>query len=371
MPSQNKLNDTHFFVRLIKASKFRFIFAAGIFGITIALLFYFFQSFPIEGSSLGIDWYGIWLGLHGGVPHYGTGLRNPPWSLLPLLPLGLLSFRSSWAALVLATILVEVVSIPHRSLEKIDLPMTIFLIISYPSLRNIADGNLEVLPIAGVLLLLCSYRNQNPWLMSGGILLASGKPQVTWLLLATIAVFVIRTWPRKKILVVAMLTSFIVLITSLLFGREWLSALLTIEARGSIMDISLFSTLARLGAPLILSCAVWIVLLGSTIYVAFSNIDIVDHFKAGLLISASLLLSPYAAGNSLLSIAAIGVVPLIQKDPKRGFALGILINLGYLAIGHTSFIYSYGAYYTTIVVFAAWCIFAWKTRVMDATILAA
>jgi len=348
---------------LLKTSLFRLLLAGSIFGITVALLFFFFQAWPIGSSSLGIDWNGIWLGLRGGLPRYGTGLRNPPWSLIPVLPLGLLSFRNSWAALTLATIAVEIISVPRKLSNKIDLPATIFLVFSYPSLRNIADGNLELLTIAGVLLLLYSFRRQSPWLLAGGVLIASGKPQATWLLLMVSAFFVMRTWPRERILPAVLGISIVVLGTSLLFGKEWISALLNIEQRGSIMDISLFSTMARLQAPPVLSWGLWIALLWATLKIAITTIDVLDRFKAGLLISASLLLSPYAAGNSLLALIAISVMPLIKTDFSLAIVFGILANLGYIALGHPGIVYAYGGYYTTVVLLLGWSVFAWKTRV--------
>ena len=336
--------------------------AGGLVGIAIALFIFIFQILPTEGSSLGIDWRGIWLGLQGGLPSYGTGLRNPPWSLIPVLPLGLLSFKSSWAILTFATVATEVISVPRKMSKRVDWPLTIFLVTSYPSLRNIADGNLEILPIAGVLLTLFAYRTRNPWMLAIGFLLASAKPQETWLLLAVLALFVLRTWPRKRILLAAVGISAIVMITMMLFGREWLTALIGIEQRGSIMDISLLSTFARLQLPSVVMWSSWITIFVATVYLTFSTGYLMDYRKAGLLISASLLLSPYAAGNNLLTIVAIGVVPLFRSDMKSAVVLGILINLPYLVVARTSLRFSYGAYYGTIVLLIMWIVFAWNTR---------
>jgi hypothetical protein len=346
----------------MKTSMFSLLLACVLFGIAAALFIFFFNIFPMDGNSLGIDWRGIWLGLQGGLPSYGTGLRNPPWSLILVLPLGLLTFKSSWAILTLATIATELISVPRKLLNKVDWPVTIFLVTSYPSLRNIADGNLEILTMSGVLLTLFAYRRRKPWLMAGGFLLASGKPQETWLLLIVISVFILRTWPRERILPAVVGVSVIVTVTMIMFGREWITALLGIEQRGSIMDISLFSTLARLSLQPSVIWGIWITILCITLYVALSTGYIVDHRKAGLLISASLLLSPYAAGNNLLLIVAIGVVPMFRLDMKSAVALGILIDLPYLALGHNSIRFTYGAYYATVVLLIVWWLFFWKTR---------
>ena len=345
----------------MRTSWSRHLLAVGLLGLASASLVFFFQTLPVEGSSLGIDWRSIWPGLRGGLPSYETGLRNPPWSLIPVLPLGLLSFNSSWAILTLATMAAEVFSVPRKPSGKIDLPVIVFLVTSYPALRHIADGNLEILVIAGVLLTLFGHRARKPWLAACGFLLASGKPQETWLLLVVLSVSILRSWTPRRVAPAAVGMLAIVTITMVLFGREWIAALVGIEQRGSIMDICLLSTLARLGLPSVVAWGVWILFLGATLYIAFSTGHSVDRCKAGLLIGASLLLSPYAAGNSLLAIAAIGVVPLFRSDLKSALALGILIDLPYLVVGHGSIRFAYGAYYATAVLLVAWCVFAWKT----------
>jgi len=346
----------------MKKSLSNFLLAGGLLGIAVALFIFFFQILPVDGTSFGIDWRGIWLGIQRGLPSYGTGLRNPPWSLIPLLPLGLLSFRNSWAILTLATLATEVISVPRKSSKRVDWPLTIFLVTSYPSVRNIADGNLELLPIAGVLLTLFAYRTRKPWLMAIGFLLASAKPQETWLFLAVLALFVLRTWPLKRLLPAAIGISTTVIITMMFFGRDWISALVGIEQRGSIMDISLLSTLARLQLPSCVIWGIWITIFFTTLYIVFSTGYLMDYQKAGLLISASLLLSPYAAGNNLLAIVAIGVVPMFRSDFKSAMLLGVLVNLPYLAVTQSSIRFSYGAFYSTVVLLIAWCVFAWKTR---------
>ncbi|TFH35433.1 MAG: DUF2029 domain-containing protein [Anaerolineales bacterium] len=347
---------------MINKSWSNLLLASGLFGIAAALLYFFFQSLPVDGSSLGLDWQGIWLGLRGGLPRYGTGLRNPPWSLIPVFPLGLLSFRSSWAILTLATIGIEVIAVPRELTKRVYLLVTIFLVTSYPSLRTIADGNVEVLPIAGVLLTLFGYRTRRPWLMAIGLLVASAKPQETWLLIVILALFVLRTWPLKRILPAALGISVVLAVSMILIGREWIDALIGIEARGSIMDMSLLSSLARLRLPPIVIWGIWITIFCITLYVTFATGSFVDHRKAGLLITASLLLAPYAAGNNLLVVASIGVMPLFISDLKTALALAILIDLPYLMLGQISVVFWYGAYYGTVTLLLMWCVFAWKTR---------
>src|SRR4030067_266764 len=77
-------------------------------------LVWFFARIPIEATSLGWDWRGLWQGISGGRIVYGnaTGLRIAPWSLVLILPLGWLSFRASWGMITLISIAPLGLSIP-------------------------------------------------------------------------------------------------------------------------------------------------------------------------------------------------------------------------------------------------------------------
>src|SRR5439155_21030710 len=82
--------------------------ALGLLLAAVGLLLYFFQQFPIEGTSLAIDWKGLWLGLRANPPIFGniTGLRIAPWDVILVKPLGWLPFRASWGMLTLITLAV-------------------------------------------------------------------------------------------------------------------------------------------------------------------------------------------------------------------------------------------------------------------------
>src|SRR5258708_17184309 len=87
--------------------------AGGLVALAMALLFTFFESWPIQGTTLALDWKGIWNDLQGGRPHFNTdSLLIVPWDGVLLLPLGWLSLRASCAAATLLTIIVLVVSVP-------------------------------------------------------------------------------------------------------------------------------------------------------------------------------------------------------------------------------------------------------------------
>ena len=340
----------------------RIIVACGMFLLAGVLLAYFFQRLPIEGTSLGIDWRGLWLGIEGGRLCYGTGMRNPPWSILPLLPLGLLSFKESWAVLTLSTLAIEVLSVPQNGSKHRNWPLTIFLVTSYPSLRTLADGNLELLPIAGVLLICVALRRMNTGIMAAGLLMASAKPQETWLLIAVLGWLLLRTWPPRSVLKLSAALVAVVVPSLLLYAEPWFSALLAIEARGSILDVSLSATLMRLGLPSWVRSVLWVVLLAGTLRIAFARGFRLSREAAGLLISSSLLLAPYAAGNNLLTVIAIGLPPLFRAHVASALGLAVLADLPYLALAHRDLMVSYGASYSTAVLLAAWGIFAWRVQ---------
>jgi hypothetical protein len=324
------------------------------------LLVRFFEGLPIEGTSLAIDWRGLWLGIRGGTLRYGTGLRNPPWSLLPVLPLGFLSFRASWGLLTLATLGTLVASVPRTSSHKIRWLSVFLLITSYPALRHVADGNLEGLVIAGILLVEYGYHAVSPWALAAGTLLATAKIQETWFLMAALAIYTIRTWSPRRWAASSLVVAIVVVPCMLWLGRDWLIAVIDMPQRGSIMDSSLSTTLSRLGLPFWVLVSLWAGVLVATLYVVLTGHWSVSREKAGLLISASLLLSPYSAGNSFLTVLAIGIIPLSQSRPLIGMILIALANLPYFTLAAPDVWFWWSATYWTALLVLTWIVFAWQ-----------
>ena len=187
-----------------------------------ALLFdAIFSQVSVEGTSLAIDWRGVHKDFAGGTITYYNGLRNPPWSVLPLLPLGLLSMGASWGLLIFFTFLVLVISVPRHPRRAV------FWL--------------------SVLLLMVGYRARQPYLLAGGMLLASAKPHEAVLLLAVVALYLWQTWPPGEWLKAAGAAALVVGLTLLWRGGEWFGALTGTYQQGSIMDISLWTALTRTG----------------------------------------------------------------------------------------------------------------------------
>jgi hypothetical protein len=324
------------------------------------LLVRFFEGLPIEGTSLGIDWRGLWSGIQGGTLRYGTGLCNPPWSILPVLPLGFLSFRASWGLLTLATLGTLVASVPRTSSHKIRWLSVLLLITSYPALRHVADGNLEGLVIAGLLLVLYGYHAGSPWALAAGTLLATAKMQETWLLMVALAIYVIGTWSPRRWAASALVVAIGVVPGMLWLGRDWLNAVIATPQRGSIMDSSLSAAVSRLGLPSWVFGSLWVAVLAATLYIVLAGQRSISRQKAGFLISASLLLSPYAAGNSFLTVLAIGIIPVAQSRPLIGMMLIALTNLPYFTLASPDVWFWWSATYWTALLLLTWIVFAWQ-----------
>ncbi len=323
-------------------------------------LIIFFDRLPIEGTSLAIDWKQLWEGMRGGVPHYdNTGLRSPVWSILPILPLGLLSFRASWGLMVLLTLIATVLSVPSRRDRRLWFMSVVLLTVSYPSLRHLVDGNLEGLIIAGVIVALLGLRKQSPWIYTVGVFMASAKIQETWLFLLILAVYTLKAWPRPKIVITAALMLAFIIPSLLWKGREWLETILTSPYPGSIIDITLRSSVHRLGMPNWVGFTLWGVVLTVTLYISFTSGWTFSRFKAGLLVAASLLLAPYAAGNSFLAVLAIGIIPLFHRYRWLGLFLILLADLPFLASRDLLW---WQAYYWTALLVISWAIFLWLVR---------
>ncbi|MDM8520851.1 hypothetical protein QUF64_12450 [Anaerolineales bacterium HSG6] len=330
--------------------------------ITSGLMVLVFQQLPLdqESSVLAIDWRGLHYGLRDGGLDYGEGsaLKNPPWSLWPVRPLGFLSFRVSWAILTLATLAVLIATVPRLKHKPLYLTSLLLLITAFPSVRNIVDGNFEGLMIAGILILLHGYATQTPWLLAIGALLSTAKPQESWLLLIVIAWYLLKTWPRDKLLWAG---GFIILgiIPTIPWLTDWWFTMVGIEERNSIMDMSLQATMSRFDAPnsLIIFCCLLII--GLTCHLILHKTTYqLSREQATLLITASLLTAPYAAGNNLTVVLAIGVVPLFQSNPLVGGIVFLLVNLFYIIPPNWRFYIE--ASYWMLYLLLVWIIFGWS-----------
>jgi hypothetical protein len=319
-----------------------------------------FERLPIEGTSLAIDWKGLYQGLRGGHVVYGnaTGLRIAPWVIPLVLPLGFLSFRSSWGALTLFTIGVLVVSVPRpKGKTALWLVSMLLLVTSYSALRHTADGNFEGIIIAGALLIVAGYRAQKPLVLALGLLMATAKVQESWALVLATGFYVLLAWPLQLKIRLGIILAAVVVPCLLLWGSIWFNAMGAILERGSLVDVSLGAALSRMDVPALLALICEAVLLIMTGLVVLMSKRQIGRDKAAFLICASMLLAPYAAGNSFLTVLAIGIIPLFQSRRWLGGLL-IILSDAQLVLPR-DFLYWNGAYYWTAMLLTMWAICAY------------
>lgn len=319
----------------------------------------FFEQFPIENTWLGIDWHYFHAALENLQLNYDTGssgLRIPPWSALAILPLGLLSFRASWGLITLITLAVLVLSVPRSGL-RLWIIGILLLVTAHPSLRNMADGNLEALTIAGVLLTLYAYNKQKPLPLALGLLLVTAKPQEAWLFVLVIGIFALRNWPARHWKSTALIVLTVVVLTMLWRGVPWIQAIIRMPQRNGPEDMSLISVLGRLDLRWALLPA-WAVILIPTCYFAFQDSLVISRAKAAMLLAASCMLSPYTSGISYLAIFAVGVIPLLQSRPLIALLVVVLSNVPYFF--STDTVWNYGNYYSTFILLLVWAIMIWQ-----------
>jgi len=331
-----------------------------------------FRQLPIENTSLGLDWRTIWEGIQHGRVTFGNtengigGMFTPPWGVLFLLPFGFLSFRDSWGIISLVTLISLVMSVPRLSNKKLDVMGTVLLILSFPALRNLADGNLEGLVVGGIILMLLGYNSSNPLVLSLGVLLATVKFQETWLLCLVAFYLIWRRWPTFHQGLVFTIIGVTVIFSVLLWGRDWVKAfvlntpnmggLSSAMGRGTLIDITASAALGRLGLPLWFISVTWIFLLGITLWLLRHHPPAlsISWEYAAFLVAASMLLAPYVSGNSFLTIVAIGIIPLLRRNRFAAIALIILAYLPYLMSKNT--LYYYQSYYWSFLLFVVWVV---------------
>jgi hypothetical protein len=338
--------------------------------IMVLILFaIFFEQIPIQHNTLAMDWKGFWASIRGGDLQYwpSDGLRFPPWSLIPLLPLGFLPMQAAWGILVGVGIVLLVVSVPRIGSKKIYWLSILLLIISFPSIRNIADGNMESLVVGGVLLILYGYSTKHLYAIVVGILIATIKLQEVTLLLVVVALYVLLNWKPRNWSKVGLYLSGVIGLSLIWRGQSWVVALFGTNYEkytNSIIDISVSAAIRRLGfIPSSVIPMFWIVILGITLFVAWKSRTTLTREKAGMLIAGSLLIALYAAGNSVLSVLAIGMIPLFQSNRLLGGILIALVNIPFL--WSPDMLYNFQAYYWTAVILITWAILAWRCLSVD------
>jgi len=320
-----------------------------------------FQSFNIKNSTLAMDWKTFWPSIQGGKLIYIPldGLRFPPWAMIPFIPLGFFSLKASWGLLSGVSVIISILSVPTSKSKSIYWLSILLLVLSYPSLRNLADGNMEAIVVGGILLVLVGLRTENPYVLALGALISTIKLQEVTLLLLGVGILIVRKWDLAKWLKSGILCTLIVGLSLLWRGKEWFIALFGpnyAKYTSSIIDVSITGALSRLGFESIYLSLILILFISmSSLYIFLSSTTDMTRLKVGFLVAASILIAPYAAGNSVFTVLSFGIIPYFQMNKTVGGFLLFLVNLPYFL--DQKFIYNYSSYYWTILLFFCWVLF--------------
>lgn len=352
-----------------------FLIAGSLLGVTAVLFVWATRVLPVDGVVFGYDWHNYWVMMQTGWPNYGlVDVFNPPWSLLMLWPLAQLPFRESWAVLTFMTLLVLVVTLPWSAGKKTALMAGLLLLTSFITLRHLADGNLGALVVGGGSLLVVGWRKQWPGCLALGVLLVTAKYQESWLLLLALGWYLWRAWSVRALGAAAALTLAVVGPSLWLLGEAWLARLI-IAAPESTLGVKFASSIARPGGNIslnafgeVLGAMPWLLgvlqlaVLGWTAYLVMRSRAELSSEKLGMLLTASMLLAPYAGGLSLLTALALGAGPLFTWQAIWAGGLIGLTHLPYLfiALNVSDVAPRWPEWYWTVVLLLIWGTCGWR-----------
>lgn len=334
------------------------LFAACSAALTAALVVGAINSLPIDGTPLGWDWQLIWTPIRNGQVDYANGsMRVTPWGLPMLLPLGFLPFRLSWSIVTFITLIAYLLSVPRTGRRWEWALYAILLFTAYPAMRHIADGNIEGFIIIGVLLIAYGYNRRQALPLSIGLLIATAKPQTVWLLAIWLGIYLLWQWQPRNWLCVGAIVLAVVLPTMLIYGAAWWQMMQVGHQVGTPVDVSLLASLGRQGQPSWLFGALAVLIVGMSSLLALREPRQLSVAKLGMLISASMLISPYTSSISLITAFVFAVIGVLPSCPRPAALLLLLTNSLYL-LPH-DLVRAYGAYLVTCLLALMWLLCCW------------
>src|SRR5215831_682222 len=155
-------------------------------------------------------------------------LKNPPWAIPFILPLGFFSYRvdfALWTVFSVAVVLFCARAIWHE-LKLPDSLAPLFLPLAFgPTIVQLMLGQWTILVLPGLTIFLIAVGRRQDWLAGASLLLVLGKPHLMLLFLLAVALWVIREKRWTIFLsgfLVFVAANFIVgLINPRIFGQFW------------------------------------------------------------------------------------------------------------------------------------------------------
>jgi hypothetical protein len=306
------------------------------------------ERLPAFASEVfGYDWRVISDPVRGGRwPDYGaTDAFNPPWTMIGLMPLAALPLRAGWAVLATLSLTVFFASglVLARGMgrsPRASLGLGLLAVLSFWSLRNLADGNLEALTVAGLLLAGYALRKGSPWALAGALLLLTGKYQAALFVVPALVAHIARHWPRQRVLMALGIAAAVIAPSLLAFGADWLATV----APGGTLSTSVnrigsnISLTALSVVPVLAGGVRWLlaaVVAATSVWVFWPAVRDPGTptpwaLAGGGLLAASLLVVPYTGLLSLAALTAVAIVPILLRSWPLGVVLVVWANAPWL-----------------------------------------
>jgi hypothetical protein len=123
-------------------------------------------------------------------------IKNPPWAITLLLPLGLLNYQASFAAwTVMSIIVVAGCARASWSLANSNpsLAPALLSLLFGPTIVSLMLGQFTVLVLLGVTLFLILTQHKRDWLAGASLLLVLGKPHVAFVFLVAVLLWAVKS----------------------------------------------------------------------------------------------------------------------------------------------------------------------------------
>lgn len=351
--------------------------------VAMALLLAFAaERLPLFASEVfGYDWRVISDPVRGGRwPDYGaTDAFNPPWTMVGLMPLAALPLRAGWAVLGTLSLTVFFASglVLARGVgrsPRVALGLGLLAVLSFWSLRNLADGNLEALTVAGFLSAGYALRARNPWALGAALVLLTSKYQAALFVVPALVGHVAWHWPRRQALTALGVAAAVIVPSLVAFGADWLA----LVAPGGTLSASVdrigsnISLTALAIVPALAGGGRWLaaaLVTGISVWVFWPVVKTPGSpagwaLAGGGLLAASLLVVPYTGLLSLAALMAVAIVPILIRCWPLGVVLAVWANAPWLtafAPGSTGQ-FEWSEPFQMGLVLATWAVAGWLFR---------
>jgi len=248
------------------------------------------------------------------------GFFNPPWTVWTLLPLALLPVHLGMGALIVFTILIIAVTIWYLTEgDRWTGVITVAVSLAFPTLALFHYGQIEIFPLAGILLGYYALRRRCPWILGVALLLLVTKLNVGAPIAVVYCILALR-WPWKEYAKVIIVPTIAFILTLPMFGLDWPARYIHIhfDSRGVHMgwwgNISPWELVIRGKVPLwvmgFFCLGLWII---TTRQLQKRGLCL---YTLGLLTSTMVLTSPRVSSQSHLFVLTTAFVYLVTCSPK-------------------------------------------------------